>query len=239
MGRGFLRNLSRKNSPDRKIFFVFGTDTGVGKTKVCEILLTGFKEIGIKAIPFKPIETGGSRKDKNSDACRLSRASSCLLPEEVSPFFFKKPIAPLLASEMEGKKIKREEIVLAIKKIFERGEVLLVEGAGGLLSPISYDFDWLDIVKDLRGNIIIVIGNKLGAINHALLTENLIIHRKIKPAGWILNNLSKKKDLAQRTNLLLLKKFMRSPFIGEVPYFKKFPDKNFCREIAEKLIPFF
>lgn len=239
MERGFLRNLSRKNSPEKKIFFIFGTDTGIGKTKICEILIKGFKELGIKAIPFKPVETGHSRNDKNSDSYKLSEASSLLSPEEISPFFFKRPLAPVLASEMEGKKIKKEEIVSAIKEMTEKGDLLLVEGAGGILSPISYEFDWLDIVRDLKGNVLIVIGNRLGAINHALLTENAIIQRKIKIAGWILNNPSKKRNLAQKTNLFLLKKFMKSSFIGEVPYFKKSPNKNFCREIAEKLIPFF
>lgn len=237
MAKGFWRDSSRKNSLEKKIFFIFGTDTGVGKTKVCEILTIGFKELGIEAIPFKPIETGHSKVEKSSDAYRLSRVCPNLSPQETSYLLFQKPIAPVLASEMEGKKIKMKEIISVIKERAEKGKVLLVEGAGGIFSPISYKFDWLDIVKALKGEVVIVIGNKLGALNHAILSENAVIQRKVKLAGWILNNISKKKDIAQKTNLYLLKKFMKSPFICETPFFKRDPPKNFCKKVAEKLLP--
>jgi dethiobiotin synthetase len=239
LARRFSLNSSRKNFPEKKILFVFGTDTGVGKTKICEILVKGFKELGINAIPFKPVETGHSRAEKTSDAYKLSQACPNLSLEETSYLLFKKPVAPVLAAELEGRKIKMEEIISVIKERTEKGEILIVEGAGGIFSPISRRFDWLDIVKALRGEVVIVIGNKLGAINHAILSEKAVIQRKVKLTGWILNNLSKKKELAQKTNLFLLKKFMESPFICEVPFLKGEPSKTFCKKVAEKLITFF
>ncbi len=235
MGRRPFRSSSEKSSPPERIFFLFGTDTGVGKTKGGEILLRGFKELGIKAIPFKPVETGHSGYDKNSDAYRLSKVSF-LSPEEICPFLFKKPLAPVLASQTEGKKIEKEELILLIKEMAKKGDILIVEGAGGVFSPISFEFDWLDVVKSVNGNVVIVIGNKLGAINHAILTENAIIQRKIKIKGWLLNNFTKKRDLAQKTNLFLLKEFMKSPFLGEIPFLKSPPSRNFCRKIAENLL---
>lgn len=230
-----MRNSLEKRHP-KKSFFIFGTDTGVGKTRVCEVLIRGFKELGIKAVPFKPLETGGSADEKKSDAFRLSRECGFLSPEEVSPLFFRKPLAPLLASEMEGKRIKRNELNSMMKNMAKKGDLLLVEGAGGVFSPISYKFDWLDLVMDLEGSVIIVIGNKLGAINHAILTENAILHRKIKISGWILNNLTERRDIAQKTNLFLLKKILKSPFLGEIPFSRKSINKNFCKKIAENLI---
>lgn len=226
-------NSSKKGFPEGTVLFVFGTDTGVGKTRVCEVLLRGFRASGIKALPIKPVETGHAFYTRYSDAWRLSEVCNRLLPpEKISPFIFKYPLTPFLAARMEGKRLSKRQLLSFIKKMRRRCEILLVEGAGGILSPLSPTFDWLDIVELSGGAVVIVIGNRLGALNHALLTERAILERNLPCAGWFLNNLSEKRGIAERTNLSVLRRFMNTPFLGEIPFQKRVPDAATCEFLS-------
>lgn len=195
------------------VFFITGTDTGVGKT-VLTALWAGFlRERGVKAAAFKPICSGG-----RDDALALQAAlGDTLTLAEINPWHFRTPLAPVLAARREKKTLTLAQVCTHIRTQQGKFEVVLVEGAGGLLSPLGEDFDSRDLLLALRASPIIVASNKLGVVNHIRLTLEALPAKQRAQAAIILMS-PPKPDAASVTNAGLLKGFLPAKNILTLPW---------------------
>ena len=186
-----------------RILFITGTDTGVGKTVFAVLVTLHLRSRGIRVAALKPICSGGR------DDARLLRdaAGKVLSPDDVNPWHFHAPVAPVLAAQQERKRVRLREVVAHIRRVAKSFEVLVVEGAGGLLSPLGEDFDSRDLIKALGATPIIVCPNKLGAVNQVRLTVSALPRAAARQASIVLVNPAR-PDAASRTNLKLLKEFV-------------------------------
>ena len=150
----------------KRVFFITGTDTGAGKTVLTVSLAKYLRAQGVNVAALKPICSGG-----RGDARKIFRAIDGAIPlDEINPWHFKAAIAPSLAARREGKKLKISQVVAHARAMEKRFEVLLIEGAGGLLSPLGDNFNSRDLILLLDAVPIIIAPNRLGVVNHALLT---------------------------------------------------------------------
>jgi dethiobiotin synthetase len=150
----------------KQTVFITGTDTGVGKTVLTALLARSLRDRGFKAAALKPVCSGGR------DDARALRAAmdGALTLDEINPWHFRSAIAPLLAARRENKRLKLSQVVAHIRAVQKRFDVVLVEGAGGMLSPLGEDFNSRDLMAALHASQVIVAPNKLGAVNQVLLT---------------------------------------------------------------------
>ena len=174
-----------------KGIFITGTDTGVGKTHVAAVLLRGLAADGFRAIGMKPVATGaGPGEARNADVTALTAAGNVAAPpEDINPFAFVPPIAPHLAASRAGIVIDLERIAAAYGRLAARADIVVVEGAGGALTPLSAHTDMLDIPARLGLPVLLVVGIRLGCLNHALLTALAIGSRGLRLAGWVANRI--------------------------------------------------
>jgi len=202
-------------------FFIVGTDTEVGKTLVSGALILKLREQGKKVIGFKPIVAGTYQDDSghtlNEDLETL-RIASQLMPGQLnlSPYVLDMPVAPHLAAAMIGITLEIDVIIQALGDIQKHSDYIIVEGAGGFLVPLSDDKDLGDLAQQINLPIILVVGMKLGCINHALLTQEAIKARGLKIAGWIANSLVNEMSLLQE-NVATLQAKINAPFLGLIP----------------------
>jgi len=180
-----------------KTLFVTGTDTGVGKTYVAAGLAAALRRRGVDVGVMKPVSTGTS-----DDAGVLIKASGSRDPIKlVNPIRLKAPLAPNLAARLEGKTIDVGVLESAFQALAERHEVVIVEGAGGLLVPIRDGFTFADLAKRLDLPLLIVARVKLGTINHTSLTIEAAQARRLEVAGVVVNRSKRgRADLAERLN---------------------------------------
>lgn len=216
--------------------FVTGTDTGVGKTFVSCLIAEAIRGEKIRVGVIKPVETGCEEKNGiliPSDGFALKNASgSHDSIETVVPFRFRTPLAPFMSSLIEKKGISISKIKKTCLKIFKEHELTIIEGAGGLLVPINKNYTYLNLIKDLKADTIIVAGNKLGVINHLMLTIFCLKKNRIRPLLVILNNLSPKKDIAEKTNFTALQKLPVGVPVIELDY-------NKGEEFKKRILKFF
>jgi dethiobiotin synthetase len=182
-----------------RILFITGTDTGVGKTTFAATLAALLRQNRVNVAALKPVCSGG-----RDDARVLERlAGAGLKLAEVNPWHFRAAIAPVLAARRERKRVLRRHVLAHIQRMARRFEVLVVEGAGGLLSPIGEDFDSRDLIVALNALPIIVCPNKLGAVNQVLLVLEAL-PRKFAARAKVVLIAQSKRDRASRTNKSLL-----------------------------------
>lgn len=196
-----------------QILFVTGTDTGVGKTVFAALATVYLRQQGYKVAALKPLCSGD-----REDARRLRAAAGKVLPlEVVNPWHFRVPLAPVLAARKEGRQVRRREVVAHIRRIAKRFQVVVVEGAGGLLSPLGEDFDSRDLLLALRAMPIIVAANRLGAVNQVRLVLEALPHSVARQARVVLVN-PRRPDDASRTNLDLLREFVPPANLRVMPW---------------------
>lgn len=175
----------------KQAFFITGTDTNVGKTYVACKLICDYVAQGFKVIGMKPVAAGCELVDgewANDDVLKLQAASNVKAPRALTnPYFFKEPIAPHIAAEKAGIKIEIEVIKQAFDELTKLADILIVEGAGGFLVPLNEAETIADLAAVLNIPIILVVGMKLGCINHTLLTVEAIKARNLMLDGWIAN----------------------------------------------------
>jgi dethiobiotin synthetase len=206
--------------------FVTGTDTGVGKTVVTAGLVSLLIREGLDVGVMKPIETGCSKRNGRlvpRDATFLKAVSGSKDHLSlINPYRFSKPLAPLIAAEMNHKEIKIGKISLAYKRLREKHDITFVEGAGGLLVPLTGRLTNLDLILELNLPIIVVVSSKLGAVNHTLLTLSWAKENGVKILGLLINqpipSPSSRKSLVENTNPGLIRSLTEVPILGEVPY---------------------
>lgn len=208
-----------------KSFFITGTDTDVGKTLVARTLLREFAAQGIRCAGYKPISAGCARTPdglRNQDALLLQGAASLSLPyERVNPFAYEPPIAPHIAAREVGESISLEGLSAGLRSIEQAGaELILVEGAGGWFLPLDRTHLLSDWVKQENLPVIVVVGAKLGCLNHALLTFAAIRNMDLPIAGWVINRVHREMSHYQE-NLDTLRGLLPAPFLGEIPFVNK------------------
>jgi len=207
-------------------FFITGTDTGIGKTICTLALMRHFQMQKRKVIAMKPIASGCEETSnglRNEDALLLNQQSDLKVPYEwTNPYAFVEPIAPHLAADLKHEKIRLGKIAFYYEKLCEKADVVLVEGIGGWRVPLSEEKMLHDLVQLLDLSVILVVGLKLGCINHALLTAETILRDGCKLTGWIANacdptfsNEAVISDLEKRLNVPLLGKLNYNSTIFE------------------------
>jgi len=208
-----------------KGIFITGTDTGVGKTFVSVGLLKALKETGLNVCPMKPVETGCKIKKGAlvpEDALKLVKAAQVNEPLDlINPYRFRQPLAPAVAAEFEGTVIRREIIFFACRKLLNKYDVTIVEGAGGVMVPVNGKYLFIDFIRDLNLPVLIVAKAGLGTLNHTLLTLEAAKNRGIDVMGVIINCSSKiKNDVSVQTNPGMIEKLGGVPVLGIVSYLK-------------------
>ena len=199
-------------------YFITGTDTGVGKTLIACALLHGLAAQGKRVAGFKPVAAGCDEDGCNDDAVRLRAASSMSLTYgQVNPYCLRDAIAPHIAARNEGVRIELPRILAAYRQLADLSEVVIVEGAGGFMVPLNEKQTSADLAQGLGLPVIIVVGMRLGCLNHALLTAQAIADYRLECAGWVANVLDADMDALQQ-NIAALRERIAAPLLGVVPY---------------------
>lgn len=198
-------------------YFITGTDTGVGKTLVACALLRAFAGKGLRVAGFKPVAAGCDADGRNDDARALQAASSVPLNYElVNPYCFAQAIAPHIAASFSGERIEFARILAAYRELAAQADEVIVEGAGGFLVPLNDRQGGAELARELNLPVILVVGMRLGCLNHALLTVEAIAARGLVLAGWVANVLDAQMPALQ-DNVAALRERITAPLLGTVP----------------------
>jgi len=213
-----------------KIIFITGTDTGVGKTVLTALLLWHLRRRGCAAFAIKPF-TCGSRSDARLLHSLQDRE---LTLNEINPFYFREPVAPLVAARKQGRNIPLQDTLANIQSIASRvssihnptGRIknpfLLIEGAGGLLAPLGKGYSAADLIAVLRCSVIVVARNQLGTLNHTLLTVQALSGEKTGRARIKVIVMARKHaDVSAKSNVRVLRELLRSLPVISIPYLGK------------------
>ena len=214
--------------------FITGTDTGVGKTYITAMLALAFCQRGLRVGVMKPVETGCPIKCgqlQPQDSLFLRQIACCTAPQElVTPYSFREPVAPAVAAQQEGRKIDLGQIAACYEKLAAMYEVVLVEGAGGLLVPLTEHQTFLDLAVYLNLPLLIVARNVLGTINHTALTAS-VASQRCCVLGTILNTLDGKvQDESQASNAEALRRWGRAPLLGLISYIQEGTQENLLKQ---------
>ena len=202
--------------------FITGTDTGVGKTFVACGLAALLRDFGYRVGVMKPAETGCAERDGElfpEDAVRLKEASGCDAPlDKISPYQLREPLAASIAAERTGVKIDIDRLMDVYHEISSGHDITLVEGAGGLMAPLLPSYTYADLAKVLKLPLIVVAANRLGAINHLLLTLEHASCKGLRVLGYVLNQIGSPLSLAAETNREILVNLTAVPCLAELPF---------------------
>lgn len=214
-----------------RLIFVTGVSTGVGKTYFSYLFLKKLREMKLVGFYFKPVETGG---EKPNDYVLCSSVAELSTPPL---YHFKNPVSPHLAAKMEGTKIDVRKVKMAIEDLRRRKDIdlALIEGAGGLLVPVTDKYTWGDIIEDMDIPIIVIASSYLGVINHTLMTLEVSENRNIKVIGVVLNFVRSPRSIAERTNEEVLRRLIGRKFLGSIYYKEKELSNSLTRNIINAL----
>jgi dethiobiotin synthetase len=214
---------------------VTGTDTGVGKTMIATVLLRVLRSHGLRVAAMKPVEAGVKPDDPASDARRLQAAAGGGDPiSDVRPVLIAEPLAPWVASTRAGTEVDLGLLDAAFARLVEGRDAVLVEGAGGLLVPLTRDvaFDGLFVQWEL--DVVVVAGNRMGAINHTLLTVRAAHDAGLRVRGVVLNSLSPETPgIAEATNLEALSELLAPVPVLAFPWLRKPDDEAYVLDVAQ------
>ncbi len=199
-----------------QILFITGTDTGAGKTVFAALATVYLRQNGFHVAALKPLCSG----DRDDARVLHAAAGKVLALDEVNPWFFRAALAPVLAARKEKRQVLRREVVAHIRRIAKRFEVVVVEGAGGLLSPLGEGFDSRDLIAALGATPIIVCMNRLGAVNQVRLALEALPLATKQIARVVLVN-PNNPDAASRTNLELLNEFFDPSRLRVIPWIEQ------------------
>lgn len=216
-------------------FFVSGTDTGVGKTLVACALLRAFGRHGRRTIGMKPVAAGATEAAGqwgNDDVAALVAAANVQARREsVNPYLLKLAVAPHIAAAEEGVVISLSAIGRSFRALQQIADVVVVEGVGGFRVPLTDHEDSTDLAMQLGLPVILVVGMRLGCLNHALLTAEAIAGRGLELAGWVANSIDPRMSKL-RENIATLRTRIAAPLLGEVPFLTP-PDPSRAAEALD------
>ncbi|HUX31081.1 MAG TPA: dethiobiotin synthase [Thiobacillus sp.] len=197
-----------------KGLFVTGTDTGVGKTRVALALIHALRARGLRVAAMKPVSAGSAPGELNGDVTALLRAANVDADlRDVNPYAFAEPVAPHIAAERAGVRIDLDVIDAAYGRLAAAADVVVVEGAGGWRVPLNACDDMADLAQRLGLPVVLVVGLRLGGLNHALLTAESIARRQLPWAGWVGNHIDPAMA-RQAENIAALRARLPDPCLG-------------------------
>jgi len=211
------------------ILFITGTDTGVGKTIATAILALAFQKLGLQIKVMKPIMSGGS--EDRDFLCQILSLND--EPKQISPYVFTHSLSPHLAARLENQKINISTILKQASHLSRQTDLLLIEGIGGILVPITENQTTLDLLLELQAAPLIVCANKIGVINHSLLTTHALRTAGSMPVGFLLNNLPEIHEESCSTNKQEIETLANLNCWGEIPVIKK--DRDSLLQASELL----
>lgn len=208
--------------------FITGTDTGVGKTVVSAVLLCALKSAGVDAFYMKPVQTGCQRRGKNliSPDPEFVYSLAGITPSEkeqqlIAPYRYRQACSPHLAAGLARQKIGLSRIIKSFAALKRRHEFIVVEGAGGILTPLSQQLSMLDLMKALSLPVLVVARPGLGTINHTLLTLRELRRAKLKIIGIVINYASAgRKTVIEKNNLKTIERLADTCIIAELPFMR-------------------
>ena len=220
-----------------KPLFITATDTDIGKTYVCAGLAHSLKKLNIDVGIMKPFACGVKQKTGFSSNDLTILVNAAMVDDDetiINPFFFPVPASPYTAAKNLGVKIDIAHVMECFRKLDKIHDVVLVEGIGGIMTPILKDYAVIDLIKDLDANTIIVTSSKIGTVNHTVLTCNMCKNMNIPIKGLIINNFDStgypidelERDLNTLTNL---------PVLCSLPHMEKFNLSKYSDLIQEKV----
>lgn len=197
-------------------YFVTGTDTGIGKTFVTTLLITELIKKNLQAVGCKPIACGGT---PNEDVISYQKVNSIELDAQIiNPVFFELPISPHLAAKKSGTDINVPALLAQLNKLKQlAADYIFFEGIGGLQVPLNNSMTLCDLVKMLDVPLLVVVGIRVGCMNHAILTFESIQQQKLNVAGWIANIIDASTPEIDE-HIISLRQWIKAPFLGTVPY---------------------
>lgn len=217
--------------------FVTGTDTGVGKTRVACALLHAYAQRGLRVTGMKPIAAGAEVKNGvliNDDVEQLIAASNVAAPRAlINPYCFEPPIAPHIAADIAKKSININYLCECYRSLAALAEVVVVEGAGGFCVPLNDRETSADFAQQLALPVVLVVGMRLGCLNHALLTAQAIRARGLALAGWVANHVDRDMPYADENVMALQARLSRigAPLLARIA-FSAAPDQPQTAAIA-------
>ncbi|MCM2327385.1 MAG: dethiobiotin synthase [Lysobacter sp.] len=205
-----------------KGLFVTGTDTGVGKTLAACALVHALRARGLRVAPMKPVAAGAVATEggwANEDTIALARAAGPGAPalEAITPVLLREPMAPHIAAALEGRAIRLEPLLEAHRRLAARSDFTVVEGVGGFHVPLGEAFDARDLAAALGLPVVLVVGLRLGCLNHALLTADSVRAAGLRLAGWIANRIDPAMAAADE-NVAALAERLAAPLLGRIPF---------------------
>jgi dethiobiotin synthetase len=205
--------------------FVSGTDTEIGKTLASCALLHAFGALGLRAAAMKPVAAGARWRDGrlvNDDVEQLAAAANVSLPQVLTtPYLFEEPAAPHLVAAAAGVTLALDHIVACYRQVRAQADVVVIEGVGGFRVPLDDTRDTADLAVALGLPVVLVVGIRLGCINHALLSAEAIVARGLTLAGWIANQVEPRmpyRDANVETLRTRLTRQYRTPLLGIIPF---------------------
>lgn len=199
-------------------YFITGTDTGVGKTLISCALLRAYAAQGKRVVGMKPVAAGCDEDELHADVKQLRAASNVLASfGQVNPYSFLHPVAPHIAARNAGVRIEFSRILTSYHELTSQADVVIVEGIGGFKVPLNERQDSAELAKQLDLPVIMVVGVRLGCLNHALLTADAIGAHGLRLAGWVANVLDANM-VALRDNIAALEQRLGAPLLGVVEY---------------------
>ena len=215
-------------------YFITGTDTGVGKTFLTCAFLQTLKQLGVDAIGMKPVAAGGEMSPDgllNDDVEALRSASGvALTSDDLCCYLLPEPVAPHIAALHEEIEIDLDVIRQRFDQLAELADVVLVEGVGGFLVPLGDSITTADLAVDLDLPVIMVVGMRLGCLNHALLTQEAITARRLTLAGWVANQIDPNMSEFE-ANVDALEERIRAPLLGVIEWQKNGDTKELDLEL--------
>jgi dethiobiotin synthetase len=228
----FSGSDSIKGDIDRmssKGLFITGTDTGCGKTEITLALMRLLQDRGYRVLGMKPVASGAEHSGeglRNSDALRIQDAGSLAVPYGlINPYTFEPPVAPHIAAAQAGKSIHSTVISNCYQALAELADRVIVEGVGGWRVPLGEDLEVADLPQLLDLPVVLVVGMRLGCLNHALLSAHSIAEKGCALAGWVANQLDSRMPCLDE-NLHILDQRIPAPRLGRIGHFKGGPDTD-------------
>lgn len=201
-------------------YFIAGTDTGVGKSRVAAGLLRAFAHSGLRAVGMKPVASGctpGPDGLRSDDALQLMAAANVTAPYgSINPYAFEPAISPHLAAMQAGTRIELQTILDHYELLSATADVVIVEGAGGWMAPLGRVLTAEHLAKALALPVILVVGLRLGCLNHALLTASAIRAAGLPLAGWVANTVEPSMSFPDE-NIETLNQRIDAPLLGRIP----------------------
>jgi dethiobiotin synthetase len=197
----------------RRIIFITGTDTGVGKTLLTGLLLAHARGQGIQALAMKPFCSGGRGDVELLDTLQ----DGALKRDLLNPFYFDEPVAPLVSARLHNRNVPLSAAVRAVKAAAQQCELLIVEGSGGLLVPLGEGYFVLDLIRKLNPEVIVASRDRLGTINHTLLTVRALLDAGVREVRTVLMG-CRGRDVSRKTNAGLLRELLSPQPLFTLPF---------------------